>query len=141
MRLFIDTSVLLAACGSPDGGSRVVIDAAPLNGWSLIVNSWVLGETRRNVRKLSARAPLEWQSIRPRLNRVRNVLAIGKPVVFQPTKDRPVLLTAYEFADVLLTLDRRDFRELLGGFFYHLRIQSPRDFLKWRRAEGAVMLP
>lgn len=141
MRLFLDTSVLLAACDSPDGGSRVVIEAAPLNGWTLIVNSWVLGETDRNVHKLSSHALQEWQIIRPRLRRVRNVLAIPKPVVFQPTKDRPVLLTAHEFADVLLTLDRRDFRELLGANFYHLRILSPRDFLQWCRASGSVFLP
>lgn len=119
----------------------MVIDAAAPNGWSLIVNSWVLGETSRNLCKLSVQARHEWRTIRPRLTRVRNVLAIGKPVVFHPTKDRPVLLTAHEFADVLLTLDRRDFRELLGGSFYHLRIFDPRDFLKWRRASATVTLP
>ena len=77
-----------------------MIDAAPLNGWTLIVNSWVVGETNRNVHKLSAQAPREWLAIRPRLHRVRNVLAIGKPVVFQPTKDRPVIGNSLNIAVV-----------------------------------------
>jgi hypothetical protein len=49
-------------------------------------------------------------------------------------KDRPILFTAAAWADVLLTLDRHDFGNLLGGAFYGLVILNPGDFLKRERA-------
>lgn len=51
-------------------------------------------------------------------------------MVFAPAKDRPVLFTALAFADVLLTLDKRDFGPLMGVGFYNLEIMKPGDFLK-----------
>ena len=37
MRLFLDTSVLLAGSGSPAGASRELFRLAPRNGWTLAV--------------------------------------------------------------------------------------------------------
>lgn len=141
LNLFLDTSVLLAACDSPGGGSRLIVEAAPLNGWITIASRHVFGEVRSNLRKFPPAPAAEWRVIEPRLVAVVDILAIDKPVVFHPTKDRPVLLSAYEFADVLITLDRRDFRRLLGSAFYHLRIFDPEGFLAWCRDRGTVLLP
>jgi hypothetical protein len=56
-----------------------------------------------------------------------------------PAKDRPILFTAAAWSDVLLTLDRRDFGELLGGQFYGLPIMKPGDFLKRERTAGRLI--
>ena len=56
MKLFLDTSVLLAACGSEKGASREVFRLAPLNDWTLITTPYVLEETERNLPKLTAAA-------------------------------------------------------------------------------------
>jgi hypothetical protein len=58
--------------------------------------------------------------------------------VFAACKDRPILFTAAAWADVLLTLDRHDFADLLGGTFYGLEILKPGDFLKREREAGRL---
>jgi len=41
-------------------------------------------------------------------------------------------------ADVLLTLDKADFADLLGGTFYGLSVLPPYDFLLRERAAGRL---
>ncbi len=55
------------------------------------------------------------------------------PVVFSAMKDRPVLFTAMAWADILLTLDRKDFDALIGSGFYGLAVQTPGIFLRKQR--------
>ena len=58
---------------------------------------------------------------------------------FAPARDRPILFTASAWAEVLLTLDRRDFADLLGTSFYGLAILKPGDFLQRERAAGRLL--
>ncbi len=55
------------------------------------------------------------------------------PINFAVTKDKPVLITALACADVLLTLERWDFRDLLGQTIYGLRVLTPGEFLRLER--------
>ena len=121
MKLFLDTSVLLAACGSAQGSSRALFDSAAAQGWELLASPWVLGETIRNLPKLPAAATGEWSRLRPRLLIVDDVVSLDRPLVFAVSKDKPVLLSALASANVLLTLDLADFTGLLGTQFYGLR--------------------
>ena len=66
----------------------------------------------------------------------RRRLSIDRPVIFAASKDRPILFTALAWADVLLTLDRVDFVNVLGGTFYGLEVLLPYHFLKRERAAG-----
>ena len=51
-------------------------------------------------------------------------------MVFPVVKDRPVLVTALaEKCEVLLTLDRADFHEKLGGQVYGMLIRTPGEWL------------
>ena len=61
------------------------------------------------------------------------------PVVFGPSKDRPILFTAAAFGDVLLTLDRNDFGPLMGTGFYGLAVLTPGNFLRRERAAGRLL--
>ena len=54
-------------------------------------------------------------------------------------KDKPVLITALACADVLLTLDCRDFRTLLGQSVYDLRALTPGEFLRIEREAGWLL--
>jgi hypothetical protein len=49
-----------------------------------------------------------------------------------------VLFSALACADVLLTLDRRDFRELLGKTIYGLQVLTPGEFLRFERESGRL---
>jgi predicted nucleic acid-binding protein len=133
VRLFLDSSVLLAACGSDRGGSREMFRAAPERGWTLLASPYVLEEVLANLPDLPATATADWARLRPQLVLVDDVLTLDRPVVFGPAKDRPILYSALAWADVLLTLDRADFGMLLGSKFYGLSILTPGAFLQAMR--------
>jgi hypothetical protein len=60
------------------------------------------------------------------------------PLAFAITKDKPVLVTALAYADILLTLDRRDFAVLIESSVYGLRVRTPAGFLREEREAGRV---
>lgn len=65
-----------------------------------------------------------------------DVLTLDRLAVFPVVKDRPILFGALAWAAVLLTLDRGDFGDLLGGGFYGLAILTPGQLLQRERAAG-----
>ena len=138
MKLFLDTSVLLAACGSAKGASRAVFDLALVQGWILVSSPYAVGETVKNLAKFPPSATAEWVRLRPRLVIVDDVVSLDRPVIFAASKDRPVLFTALAWSGTLLTLDREDFADLLGGSFYGLKVLLPFDFLEEERAAGRL---
>jgi predicted nucleic acid-binding protein len=134
VRLFLDTSVLLAAAGSVSGASHALFDNAANQGWVLFSSPYAVNEVLRNLPKLRVSATNEWLRLRPELTLADDVLSLDRPAVFAASKDRPILFTALASADVLLTLDKADFADMLGGSFYGLRVLLPYDFLEQERA-------
>ena len=141
MKLFLDASVVLAACGRSTGASRAIFDLAQGNGWQLLVSAYVLRETEKNVQqRMPPPAQREWTQLRGSLSVVADVWTFDWPVVFPATKDRPVLFTAAAVADVLLTLDRADFQGVMAAGFYGLPVMKPGDFLRRERAAGRLAI-
>lgn len=138
MNLFLDASVVLAACGCSRGASRAVFNFASPNGWVLLVSSYVVLEVERNLTRLPAQAARDWTQLRAALKLVRDVWTLNRPAVLAPAKDRPVLFTAAAWAEVLLTLDRADFGPLMGKGFYGLAILTPGEFLERERSAGRL---
>ena len=60
MRLFLDSSVLLAAAGSSTGASRLLFDIASRHGWELLTAEYCLREAEFNLPKLGKKAELSW---------------------------------------------------------------------------------
>jgi predicted nucleic acid-binding protein len=138
VNLFLDTSVLLAAVGSPSGASREIFRRGTGNGWVLITTHYVLREIERNIGKLPLAAASEWARLSLALVVRRDILTLDRIVVFGPAKDRPILFSAFAYADVLLTLDREDFGGLMDKPFYGLMVQRPGMFLEMERAVGRL---
>lgn len=139
MRLFLDSSVVLAACGRAAGASHAVFDLAGAKGWRLLTCDYVLREVERNVReRMPGTALRKWQNLRPALAVVADELTHPWPVVFPAAKDRPVLFTAASMADVLLTLDRADFGAVMTTGFYGLAVMKPGDFLQRELSLGRL---
>ena len=138
MKLFLDTSVLLAAAGSAAGSSRALFLHASGQSWLLFSSPYALNEVLRNLPKLPPIATTEWLRLRPQLSLVDDVVSLDRPVIFAASKDRPILFTALAWADVLLTLDQADFSDVLGGTFYGLNVRLPYDFLERERAAGRL---
>ena len=138
MRIFLDTSVLLAACRSKSGASRAILDLAPTQGWTLIVSPWVRHEVEKNLSKFSFESTAIWIALRSKISLVDDVVSIDQALVFPANKDRPVLITALAWADILLTLDREDFIKVLGSSCYGLPILLPSEFLIRERNQGRL---
>ena len=60
MNLFLDTSVLLAACGSATGASREIFRQASVSGWVLLATPYVLEEVLRNLGNFPPAASADW---------------------------------------------------------------------------------
>jgi predicted nucleic acid-binding protein len=125
VRLFLDSSVVIAAAASAEGASREVFRRASTQHWHLITTPYAVAEVNRNLAGFAAPVTAAWLRLRNRLVLVDDVLTIDKPAVFPVNKDRPILFSALATADVLLTLDRVDFGRLLGTHFYGLAIMTP----------------
>jgi predicted nucleic acid-binding protein len=138
VNLFLDASVVLAACGRPGGASRAVFDMASRNEWTLMISPCVVSEVTRNLPRLPAQASHDWARLRTALVVVRDVWTMDRPAVFGPAKDRPVLFTAAAWAQVLLTLDSGDFSAVMERGFYGLNVVMPGDFLDRERAVGRL---
>jgi len=138
VRLFLDASVMLAACGSASGASPGVFRHAGSQGWRLISTPYALHEVLANLGEFPTAASAEWVRMRQQLLVMDDVLTADRPVVFPSGKDRPILFSALAWADVLLTLDRGDFTRLLGRSFYALRVMKPGQFLRQEREAGRL---
>jgi len=138
VRIFLDTSVLLAACRSKSGASRAIIDIAAEQGWRLIASPWVRDEVEKNLSKFPFASTATWVALRSRISLADDVVSIDRALVFPASKDRPVLITALAWADVLLTLDRKDFIKVLGSSYYGLPILLPSEFLIRERKQGRL---
>jgi predicted nucleic acid-binding protein len=130
VRVFLDTSVLLAASVSRDGSARRLFRHARREGWELVTAHWCVEEAVRNLRAKYPVSLPAWRTLRRQLRVVPSTLVLDRPLVFAANKDRPVLVSALASgADALATYDRADFQDRLGRAVYGMRIALPRDLL------------
>lgn len=138
MNLFLDSSVLLAACGSTAGASSEIFRRSPDNNWALIVTPYVIEEVSQNLGHLPTSAMPEWARLRPLVLVMDDVVTLDRPDIFGPAKDRPILFSALAWADILLTLDRNDCGGLMDQTFYGLHVSKPGAFLERERSAGRL---
>jgi predicted nucleic acid-binding protein len=136
VRLFLDSSVLIAAAALAEGASREIFRRASMRNWRLITTPYAVAEVIRNLAGFPATVTATWLRLRNRIVLVDDVVTIDKPAVFPVNNDRPILFSALATADVLLTLDRADFGLLLGSGFYGLAIMTPGMWLTQERESG-----
>lgn len=138
LNIFLDSSVAIAASLSATGASREVFDHAASHGWRLLLSHWVLREVRDNLADKPPESARAWVSLRRKAILEDDELTFDWPIAFEASKDKPVLFSALACADVLLTLDRRDFHDLLGQTVYGLRVLTPGEFLRIEREGGKL---
>ena len=130
MRVFLDSSVILSACGSEKSLSRLVTILARSRDWSLVSAAYCRAETVKNLEKLGIHAGKHWPLIEAEIEWVPNALTTKRPILLAASKDKPVLISALAArCEILLTLDKADFELLLGTVVYGIRVMTPRAFL------------
>ena len=130
MIVFVDTSTILAACWSAKALSRLLIERAATENWTLITADYCISEVEKNVYKHRAGTSGWRMAVQPRIKSVGSVYVIDRPIVFHATKDRPVILSAIgSDADYLVTSDTTDFAHVLGTVVYGVNVRTPRTSL------------
>lgn len=130
MIVFLDTSTILAASWSVKGLAHIVIEHGQKAGWKLITADYCVAEVEKNIMKHPSGA-IRWNRvIRPCLGVVGSVYVIDRPIVFDASKDKPVILSAIgSEADYLVTSDAADFAHVLGTAVYGVNVRTPKTFL------------
>jgi predicted nucleic acid-binding protein len=82
VRLFLDTSVLLAASASHRGASREIFRLASANEWVRITTTYVVDEVLRNLPDLPPLVSAEWARLRLQLLLMEDVVTVDRPAVF-----------------------------------------------------------
>lgn len=60
MRLFLDSSVMIAGAASAEGASRAVFRLAEENVWRLVTTPYAITETVRNLAEFPPQATATW---------------------------------------------------------------------------------
>jgi len=130
VKVFLDSSVIISACGSVKSLSRLIWQIHSAHGWQLISSSYCRAEVARNVVKFGDAAVDSWTRFSAQIDWVPNALTSKRPLLLTASKDKPVLISALAArCDALLTLDVGDFELLLGTEVYGMLVTTPRDFL------------
>ncbi len=94
LRIFLDSSVALAASLSSTGASHEIFRLAGYQDWILLVSPWVLREVRLNLASKSPQSVHWWVTLRLLLEIEDDELTFDWPVAFEKSKDKPVLFSA-----------------------------------------------
>jgi predicted nucleic acid-binding protein len=130
LKIFLDSSVILSACGSTKSLSRLITEIAEDRGWNLVSAAYCRAETGKNLAKFVPQATAHWQNLQVSIEWLPNALTTKRPLLLTASKDKPVLISALVAKpDVLLTLDARDFALLLNTEVYGVLVTTPRNFL------------
>jgi hypothetical protein len=130
---FLNSSAAIAASLSATSVRCLIFRHAVVKGWRLHVSPWGLREVRDNLADKPPESVKTWLSLRRNVVLEEDELICDWPIVFEAAKDKPVLFSALACADELLTLDRRDFRDLLRKTIYGMPVLTPADFLRSER--------
>jgi predicted nucleic acid-binding protein len=130
VRVFLDSSVILSACGSEKSLSRLITILAAERGWCLVSAAYCRGETLKNLNKFETQARAHWQDLEAQVEWTPNALTKRRPILLTASKDKPVLISALAAkCDALLTLDAGDFGIILNTIVYGMHVLTPREFL------------
>jgi predicted nucleic acid-binding protein len=129
MRVFLDANVLFSAAKS-NGAIRLLLRRLHLAGHTLVADSYVVAEARRN---LLAKGPEALGALDEVLLTVD--LATFRPVHLPqgvaarvPEKDRPIISAAIQLhCNALVTGDRTHFGALYGTVLLGVAVHSPRS--------------
>ena len=140
-KVFVDSSVLIAACLSSSGASYFCIISGPAEGYKLLINEMVFEETLEVLKRKFPKLVNKFFGIlnigefyilknpsKKDLKRVKNLIE---------EKDSPVLVSALKHADYLLTLDKGFFKKEVIKFAegYKLTILPPKEFVRFLKSK------
>lgn len=144
--VFLDTSVLIAALLSSTGGSSYILNSLNAD-FIFLTNKYALGEVHNAIVKKFADIPELWtrlflllgvSGMRILKNPSDRQINLVKPII--SAKDAPILASAFEDSDILLTLDNEFFGDKIQAFAgkQNLSILKPKVFIEDFRRRARI---
>lgn len=133
LKVFLDTSAILAGLNSPNGAAGVILAACFANQVVPIISSQVIEEANRNIPVKFPRLTQAWQSfllLPPRVVKDPTIKQIKAAYKILPTSDAPILASAIAARlDALVTWNTKHFlrKEVIAKA--NFPILTPGDFL------------
>ena len=113
LRVFLDTSAILAGLNSPTGAAGVILAACFSCDLVAIISPQVIEETERNIAKKFPKLNEGWASfllIPPEITPPPSFSEVRRAYKILATSDTPILASAIKaLPDVLITWDIHDF--------------------------------
>ncbi|MDP3771792.1 MAG: PIN domain-containing protein [bacterium] len=134
LRVFVDTSALLAGLNSPNGAAGAILAACFSKRLIPVISRQVIEEAERNIEMKFPALHRAWEAflrIPPELAPDPSLRQIRKVHQILPTSDAPILASALKaHPDALVTWNTRDFLRKEVMLRTPFPIFIPRDFLK-----------
>jgi len=130
LKVFLDTSALLAGLNSPTGAAGIILAACFAKQLTAVVSRQVIEEAARNLPIKFPELLPAWQSfllILPRVTAEPTLRQVERAYKILPTSDAPILASAIA---ALVTWNTRDFlrKEVIEAVKFP--ILTPGDFLR-----------
>lgn len=134
LRVFLDTSVLLAGFNSPTGAAGVIVAACFSGDIVPIISPQIIEEAERNIATKFPRLADAWHSfllIQPRITKTPSLQQVQTAYELLPTSDAPILASAIEVSpDALVTWNTKHFLRPRVVTAVNFPILIPGDFLE-----------
>ena len=133
LKVFLDTSVILAGLNSPTGAAGVILAACFAKQIIPIISPQVVKEADRNIPVKFPNLATAWQSfllIPPKITKEPTITEVQKAYQILPTSDAPILASAIATKpDALVTWNTKHFlrKEVIDAVSFS--ILTPGDFL------------
>lgn len=141
LRVFVDTSALLAGLNSPHGAAGAILTACFLHEIIPVISSQVIEEAKRNIPvkfPLLANPFASFLLIPPEITAAPSLKDIQRAYHLLPTNDAPILAAAINAQpDALITWNTHDFlrKEVISAVSFPILV--PQQFLqRFIRDEG-----
>ena len=113
LRVFLDTSAILAGLNSPNGATGVILVACFSHDITAVISPQIIEEAERNIELKFPKLATAWASfllIPPEVTATPSLQEIRRAYKILPTSDAPILASAFKVQpNVFVTWDIRDF--------------------------------
>ncbi len=134
LRVFIDTSALLAGLNSPQGAAGTILAACFVHDFIPVISPQIIEEAERNIPLKFPRLATAWASfllIPPEITRAPSLAQVRRAYKILPTSDAPILASAIATKPAaLVTWNTKDFlrKEVITSVSFPILI--PQQFLQ-----------
>jgi predicted nucleic acid-binding protein len=134
LKVFLDTSAILAGLNSPTGAAGVILAACFSNQLSPIISPQVIEEAERNIPTKFPGLIIPWQSfllIPPKVTKEPTLKQVQAAYRILPTSDAPILAAALKAKPAaLITWNTKDFMRRAVTSAAKFPILTPGQFLR-----------